>query len=131
MLGHANKCREGFFHIMLTSFLIGSAGYPLLELIYRRRTHPAMALAGGLSLCALTALYRMNKRRPLWRTALMGGTAVTGVEYIIGRRWNRRFQIWDYRRTPYNFRGQICLPFFLVWCGLSGLTVQVMRHFRV
>lgn len=112
---------------LLKPFLIGAAGYPILELIYRRRTHPSMALAGGLALCALTALHRTGKRRPLWRTAVMGGAAITGLEYMIGALLNRRFQIWDYRHTPFNYQGQICLPFFGMWCGLSAVVLKVMR----
>ena len=29
-------------------FLIGAVGYPALEVLWRGRTHPSMALAGGL-----------------------------------------------------------------------------------
>lgn len=112
---------------MLLSFLIGGAGYPLLELLYRRRTHPAMALAGGLSLCALQSLHRRFSRRPLWQTALLGGLCVTGIEYAIGRAFNRQHQIWDYRNQPCQYRGQICLPFFAVWCGLSAVVLGAMR----
>ena len=32
---------------MLKTFLVGAVGYPALEMLWRRRTHPSMALAGG------------------------------------------------------------------------------------
>ena len=32
-----------------------------------------------------------------------------------------RYQVWDYRREPLNWRGHICLRFSLLWCGLAGL----------
>ena len=111
---------------MIYSFILGGVGYPLLELIYRRRTHPAMALAGGLALCGLRVIHRREKGRPLWRRALLGGALITGVEYAIGRCLNRRYQIWDYRGSLMNIRGQVCLPFFLVWCGLSAAALWVM-----
>ena len=33
---------------MLAAFLAGAAAYPMVELAWRGRTHPAMALAGGV-----------------------------------------------------------------------------------
>lgn len=109
-------------------FILGSVAYPALELLYRRRTHPAMAAAGGLGLCALGLIHRGLKRRPLWQTALLGGACITVMEYALGRCLNRRFQIWDYRRTPLNWRGQVCLPFSLAWCALSAVVLGVMRR---
>ena len=46
-------------------FWIGALGYPLIELAWRRRTHPAMALAGGLSAVTLKAIAKvMDKELP-------------------------------------------------------------------
>ena len=62
-----------------------------------------------------------------WQQALAGGMMITGVEYALGLAFNRRHQIWDYRRMPLNLGGQICLPFTLAWCGLSALALGGMR----
>lgn len=109
------------------AFLIGSLLYPGIELCWRRRTHPAMALAGGVSLSMLSRLHRAQKNRPLWRQALLGGLMITGVEYGFGLAFNRRYHIWDYRKAPLNVRGQICAPYTLAWCGLSALALAGMR----
>lgn len=106
-------------------FWFGAVAYPLIELVWRRRTHPAMALAGGVSMAVLKRLD--GKSRPLWQRALLGGLAITGVEYVCGRLFNRRYQIWDYRNVPLNLQGQICLPFTLAWCGLSAAAFGVLR----
>ena len=53
--------------------------------------------------------------------ALLGGAAVTAVEALCGVVFNRRHQVWDYRRESLNWRGHICLRFSLLWCGLAGL----------
>lgn len=106
-------------------FWMGAIGYPLIELAYRRRTHPAMALAGGLAALGLRQISKTD--RPLWQQALLGGLMITGVEYAIGRIFNRRYQIWDYRKTPLNVQGQICLPFTLAWCALSAAVLSVFR----
>ncbi len=112
---------------MLSTFLFGSAGYPLIELLWRGRTHPAMALAGGVSLCGLKKLHKRSKNRPLWQASLLGGLMITGIEYLIGSRWNRRYRIWDYRRQPLQFRGQICLGYSLAWCALSAVVLSLFR----
>ena len=107
------------------SFWLGAAGYPLLELLWRGRTHPAMALAGGLACMALRRISKTD--RPIGQLALLGGLMITGIEYGIGKGFNRRYQIWDYRRVPLNLHGQICLPFTLVWCGLSAAAIAGYR----
>ena len=99
-------------------FLIGAVGYPLLELAWRGRTHPSMALAGGLSTSLIhrigrTDLHPVNK-------VLLCGAGITVIEAACGLIWNRRHQVWDYRHMPLNWRGQVCLPFALAWCGLSA-----------
>ena len=109
----------------MMSFLIGAIGYPLIEIAYRRRTHPTMALAGGLSSMLLRRIGKTD--RPLWQQALLGGLMITGVEYAIGRIFNRRYQIWDYRKMPANLHGQICLPFTAAWCLMSAGLLWVMR----
>ena len=108
-------------------FLTGAVGYPLIELCWRRRTHPSMALAGGLSMQLIALVHRTQKDRPLWQQALLGGLMITGVEYIFGKTFNRRYRIWDYRTTPMNLQGQICVPYTLAWCMLSALVCGAMR----
>ena len=108
-------------------FWIGALGYPLIELAWRRRTHPAMALAGGLSAVTLKAIAKRLHMRPLWQQALTGGLAITGIEFALGRIWNRRYRIWDYRRMPLNVQGQVCLPFTAAWCVLSAGVLALMK----
>ena len=110
------------------TFWMGAIGYPLIELAYRRRTHPAMALAGGLAAAVLRQISKTD--RPLWQQALLGGLVITGIEYGIGMVFNRSYRVWDYRRMPFNVQGQICLPFTLVWCGLSAAAVRLFTGCR-
>ena len=105
-------------------FLFGAVGYPLLELLYRRRTHYTMAIAGGLSAWLIGRIRRL--RVSFLCRCMLGGLCVTGVEYLCGRIWNRDYRIWDYRRTPLNLQGQVCLPFTLAWCGLSGALMAAL-----
>ena len=109
-------------------FQIGAVGYPLLEMAYRGRSHPSMALAGGMAMAALGHISKTD--RPLWQQALLGGVTITGIEYGVGMVFNRRYRVWDYRRTPLNVQGQICLPYTLVWCGLSAAAIGALRLYR-
>ena len=109
---------------MYEMLLAGAMGYPALELLWRGRTHYSMAVAGGVS----AMLIKRIQRTPFSRTAksLLCGMGITGVEYLCGCIWNRKYQVWDYRGTPLNYRGQICLPFTLAWCGLSAAALAFM-----
>ena len=106
-------------------FLWGAMLYPAIELCWRRRTHPSMALAGGVAMKALELISKNH--RPLWQQALLGGAVITGIEYAIGRIFNKRYQIWDYRKMPMQLRGQICLPFSAAWCALSVVGLCLIR----
>ena len=54
--------------------------------------------------------------------ALGGAGMITFVELITGLLVNRKHQVWDYRDLPLNYKGQICLPYSLLWVpvGLAG-----------
>ena len=108
---------------MLKAFILGAVGYPALELLWRRRTHASMALAGGLAMVIIRRAGRM--RGGLLPRALLCGAAITGVEYLIGRAVNRDHRIWDYQHLPLNVQGQVCLPYSLLWCGLSAGVLAV------
>ncbi len=99
-------------------FLLGALGYPLLELLYRGRTHYSMAIAGGLSALLVDTLRR--KPGTLAKKSLLSALGITAVELACGCIWNRSYRVWDYRPLPLNWRGQICLPYTLLWCGLSA-----------
>ena len=109
-------------------FLIGAMGYPALELLWRGRTHPSMALAGGLG---AAMIHRVNRTSlsPV-RKSLLCGAGITAIEAACGLRWNRRHQVWDYRRMPLNWRGQVCLPYSALWCLLSSVYMKAKNQMR-
>lgn len=111
---------------MKNPWLIGAIGYPCMELIFRKRTHISMALAGALG-CA--AICRCARGKGGWiRRSLGGACAVTAIEFLIGCLMNRRHHIWDYRKEKYHLLGQICPRFFLVWWGLSAAVMALGNH---
>lgn len=105
-------------------FLLGAAGYPILELIYRGRTHYSMVVAGGLSSVLIGKVRRT--RLNLLTRSLLCGAGITAIEYACGLIWNRQYGVWDYRNAPLNYQGQICLPYTLLWCTLSAGMMLLM-----
>jgi uncharacterized membrane protein len=56
---------------------------------------------------------------------LLAALMVTVLELATGLAVNREYRVWDYRRMPLNFRGQICLPFFFLWMPLCMVGMWV------
>lgn len=115
------------FRRALSVFAVGGMLYCASELLYRRRTHPSMFAAGGLALLTADRVRRVRCRGgAVVRVSLCTG-AFTFIELCIGLLVNRRgrTRVWDYSRMPLNYKGQICLPFTLLWAALSGHAMGV------
>lgn len=118
-------------------WLVGSAGYSLLEILWRGFTHWTMAVTGGL---CFFLLYRLNLRRPregVLRKCLRGTFAVTAVEFLVGCVVNRllKWQVWDYSGRFGNLLGQVCPLYTGLWfllCipvyGLAGLVRKLLAR---
>ena len=99
----------------LALFSLGGGLYVGLELLWRRRSHWSMFLAGGLCFWLTGKLRKL----PLLCRAVAGAAVITAVELAFGLTVNRDHRVWDYRGLPGNFRGQVCLPFSVLWMPLS------------
>ena len=104
-------------------FCLGGGSYVGLELLFRGRSHGSMFLAGGSCFLILGKLRDRLALLALPMRAAVGSTVITAVELATGLVFNRDYRVWDYRDLPGNFRGQICLPFSLLWMplGLAGM----------
>ena len=100
-------------------FLAGGGIYVSMELLWRRRSHISMFAAGGI--CFLLLGKIRKSRLPDTVKPLAGAAAITAVELGTGLLVNRDHHVWDYRSVPGNYRGQICLPFSLLWIPVSAL----------
>lgn len=105
----------------LLLFYLGGMGYAALELLWRGRTHGSMFVLGGACFLALGKLGRLRLPRPL--LAVLGSGLITAGELLTGLLINSSYLVWDYRRMPMNFRGQICLRFSLLWIPVSALAM--------
>lgn len=100
-------------------FCFGGMLYAAMELCWRGRSHWSMVMLGGLCFVLLGKLGRVPKPLPLLPRALVGALVVTTLELGCGLLVNRSYQVWDYRKLPLNFYGQICLPFTVLWALIS------------
>lgn len=103
----------------LLLFCAGGLGYLGLELAWRGWTHYSMFFAGGSCFLLLGKLNDTRPPLPLPLRAILGAGVITSVELLTGLLVNRDYSVWDYRDTPMNFHGQICLPFCLLWIPVS------------
>ena len=111
-------------------FFLGGAGYVLLELLYRGRSHYSMFLAGGICFLLLGKLEVVRPRLPGWARALVGAGIITMVELGTGLLFNRDYSVWDYRAVPGNFCGQICPRFTLLWIPLAAAAGWLYRKLK-
>lgn len=113
--------------------LIGGITYMLIELTWRGYSHISMFILG--SICFLL-LGGINEFLPwelgfVWQM-LIGAGIVTILELIFGIVVNvwLELEVWDYSNLPFNFMGQICLPFSFAWTLLSGVAIVVDDYLR-
>ena len=98
-------------------FYLGGAGYLFLEFLCRGWSHGSMFLLGGVCFLLIGEIHRL--RLPLAVQLLISSAAVTLLELLTGLMVNRDYSVWDYRGLPFNFLGQICLNFSLLWIPVS------------
>ena len=111
---------NAFIKILLI-FVSGGLGYGVLEIIWRRKTHWSMILAGGVCLTILYEIYSKHSSMSLVNRGLVGAAIITLVELVFGLIFNcgLKMEVWDYSKMRYNYKGQICLGYSVLWGILS------------
>lgn len=114
-------------------FFFGGLVYYLIEILWRGYSHWTMIILGGLCFVAVGLI---NNILP-WNMvielqALIGAVLITSLEFIVGLivNVNLGWNIWDYSNVPFNFLGQICLPFSLLWYMLSIIVIFTDDYIR-
>lgn len=57
---------------------------------------------------------------------LANGLVCTSIDFITGITCNLDYQLWDYRRMPFNFMGQICLQNSMVYTIAATIIVWLV-----
>lgn len=117
----------------LILWLIGGFLYVIIELLYRGRTHWTMFILGGICFVAIGLINKyLSWETPLIVQALIGAIIVTILEFITGCIVNLwlGWDVWNYSRMPFNLLGQVCLPYFVLWIGLSIIAIILDDYLR-
>ena len=104
-------------------FTIGGILYFLIEIIWRGYSHIIMFILGGLCfiLIGLVNEYYFRFKKSLLIQQVIACVIITTLELIFGLVFNviLGLDIWDYSKNKYNFMGQICLKYSILWFFLS------------
>lgn len=118
---------------MIIIFLLCGSLYCIMEILYKYpngQTHWTMFTLAGLSgvffIDGLNNVftYEMDFLLQIFLCA----TFITIGEYFVGICFNQNFEIWNYTDMPFNYKGQVCLPFYLLWCVLSGVAIPILDY---
>lgn len=108
-------------------FACGSAGYALIEILWRGYTHWTMAITGGTVFTMMAAVRGQLRDVGLPRRCLAGAALITTAEFIVGCVVNLRYRlnVWDYTGERLNLKGQICAKYAALWFLLSAPTMAL------
>ncbi|MBF4693627.1 putative ABC transporter permease [Fusibacter ferrireducens] len=99
---------------ILFKFIFGALIYLGIEVVWDGTTDRKMGLVGGLAFI-ICGKYDEWFNLPILALWMLIGTTVVVIELIAGLLWNKDYKIWDYRKMPFNYKGHICMFFYLLW----------------
>ena len=117
----------------------GGTIYFFLEIIARGYSHYSMFICGGLCFLLVGKMSRkisgiqisnnkyLNKVLRYLICVTTGGVIITLLEFVTGLIFNVCFHmgVWDYSNMKYNFMGQICLEYSILWIILSAVIKKI------
>lgn len=125
--------RLKLFLKLLVLAAIGGTIYVGIELLWRGHSHISMFFLGAVCFVVLGGL---NEAIPwemglVWQ-ALIGGTIITGLEFVTGVIVNiwLKLGVWDYSKLPFNIMGQVCLIYYFLWVLLSVVAIILDDYLR-
>ena len=113
---------------LLVLFLIGGFSYYGIEILWRGYSHISMFALGGICFVIIGNINEyFSWEMPLLKQGIIGSLIVTMLAPPTGCIVNLwlNLNVWDYSGLSFNFMGQICLWFSLIWVALSIVAVIV------
>lgn len=111
-------------------FALGGSAYTITELLWRGYSHISMFALGGICFVLCGSVGRICKGRVIFPVqCVICAAIITLAELIVGYVVNIKLgmYVWSYYGVPYNFMGQICLPYGILWILLSGIGIRLNR----
>ena len=111
-------------------FLGGGLAYNIIEYFWRGYSHWTMTIDGGLCFLGIILICQNMHINFIYKV-LCSSLLITTVELVSGLIVNKllNWQIWDYSVLPFNFMGQICLRYCLLWIAFSIPLVAIIQTF--
>ena len=108
-------------------FIIFGLMYVTIELLYRGHTNYSMFIVGGICGVLIGLINDNTPDMPLLPQCVLGAVIITVIELLTGLFLNvyLGLNVWDYSNQPFNFMGQICPQFCIIWCILSILVIRI------
>lgn len=125
------------FNFILKFIMLFSTGgmlYGIIETLFRGFSHISMFIAGGICFVFIGLLDESRKIRiPFIMQMLISSVIITAVELVTGMIVNigLNLNVWDYSYIPFNYKGQICLLFSIMWFFLSGIGIILEDLIRI
>ena len=112
------------FRIICPLFYVSFGGllYYGLEMLYRGHSHYSMFLCGGIIFYCISLLNRKYESSLHTVTRMILSTfIILFFELFFGSIFNLHLHmdVWNYSTLPYNYKGQICLQFAILWFFLA------------
>ena len=127
-----NKIKSTICRLLILFWIFGST-YTTLEVFYRGYSHWSMFLLAGMAGVIIGGLDEIKPQGlSLLKQGIIGSILITILELICGLIVNvwLKLNVWDYSNMSFNFMGQICLSFSLLWVLLSIICVIVDDYLR-
>ena len=103
--------------------MIGGVSYYFIEILWRGYSHVGMFVLGGLCFVLMGSIseYYLAPRSNLLIQLGISCLLITILELIFGLILNvwLGLGVWDYSNLNFNFMGQICLGYSMLWFFLS------------
>ena len=117
----------------LILFLVGGALYIVIELLWRGYSHWTMFILGGICFLYIGLINEeFTWEMPLVQQMFIGAIVITMLELLFGILVNGAYNlnVCDYSNMPFNFLGQICLPYSILWFFISLPAIVLDDYLR-
>lgn len=123
-----------YFKKFLEYFILFSVGfsvYCFIEMAWKGGdTYASMGIIGGLVVLVAGSINDslLTEKMPIWLQQLIAAIFIVSCEAIAGVLINQDHHIWDYSNLPFNYKGQICLLFSIIWYFLSVVAILIQDY---